>query len=96
MGNVPEGKSPGPDRLPNKLYRTLAMELAPFLAETLNEGARHGELHPTCLEGIISVLYKKKDRTDPRNYRPITLLNPFPDRIPSDGIRVLHASLTSL
>ena len=25
--------------------------------------------------GIISVLYKKKDRSDPRNYRPITLLN---------------------
>ena len=27
------------------------------------------------MEGMISVLYKKKDRTDPRNYRPITLLN---------------------
>ena len=27
------------------------------------------------LEGIISVLYKKKEREDPRNYRPITLLN---------------------
>eukprot|EP00964_Phaeocystis_antarctica_P067902 scaffold41134_cov33-Phaeocystis_antarctica.AAC.1 len=26
-------------------------------------------------EGLISVLYKKKDRKDPRNYRPITLLN---------------------
>ena len=26
-------------------------------------------------EGLISVLYKKKDRNDPRNYRPITLLN---------------------
>ena len=26
-------------------------------------------------EGIISVLYKKKARDDPRNYRPITLLN---------------------
>ena len=25
--------------------------------------------------GTISVLYKKKDRSDPRNYRPITLLN---------------------
>ena len=25
--------------------------------------------------GIISVLYKKKDRSDPRNYRPLTLLN---------------------
>ena len=60
MGAVPEGKSPGPDRLPNKLYKTLAAELAPFLMEALNEGVRHGELHPTCLEGIISVMYKKR------------------------------------
>ena len=27
------------------------------------------------LRGTISVLYKKKERDDPRNYRPITLLN---------------------
>lgn len=26
-------------------------------------------------EGIISVLFKKKERNDPRNYRPIILLN---------------------
>ena len=26
-------------------------------------------------DGLISLLYKKKDRADPRNYRPITLLN---------------------
>ena len=31
---------------------------------------------PTTLrQGIISVLYKKGERDDPRNYRPITLLN---------------------
>ena len=28
-------------------------------------------------EGIILVLYKKKARDDPRNYRPITLLNGY-------------------
>ena len=27
---------------------------------------------PSMTEGIISVLYKKKRRNDPRNYRPIT------------------------
>ena len=75
LASLPLGKSPGPDRLPNKFYTTLASTLAPMLTATLNEGAAHGELHPTCIEGIISVLYKKKDREDPRNYRPITLLN---------------------
>ena len=75
MSELPLGKSPGPDRLPNKLYKTLAKDLAPILTAALNEGRQHGELHPTCIEGIISVLYKKKDRKDPRNYRPITLLN---------------------
>ena len=41
----------------------------------LNESKSAGALHPTCIEGLISVLYKKKNRDDPRNYRPITLLN---------------------
>ena len=75
MQSLPLGKSPGPDRLPNKLYKTLATLLAPILTNALNEGRAAGELHPTCIEGIISVSYKKKDRKDPRNYRPITLLN---------------------
>ena len=70
MGAVPEGKSPGPDRLPNKLYKTLAAELAPFLMEALNDGVRHGELHPTCLEGIISVMYKKKGPQRPTQLPP--------------------------
>ena len=35
----------------------------------------HGHLPKTLRQGNISVLYKEKDRDDPRNYRPITLLN---------------------
>jgi hypothetical protein len=34
-----------------------------------------GKLPDTWLEGDISMLYKKEERDDPRNYRPITLLN---------------------
>ena len=40
-----------------------------------NESRRKGALPDGMRCGIISVLYKKKDRSDPRNYRPITLLN---------------------
>ena len=73
--NLPTGKSPGPDRLPNKLYVVLAGILGPILSEVFNYARDHGSLPSEMLEGTISVLYKKKKRDDPRNYRPITLLN---------------------
>ena len=39
------------------------------------ESVENGALPGSCLEGLISVLYKKNDREDTRNYRPISLLN---------------------
>ena len=46
-----------------------------MLEQVLNTSRQQGSLPPTFLEGITTVLYKKKDPTDTRNYRPITLLN---------------------
>jgi len=73
--SLPTSKSPGPDRLPNDFYKTHRAKLAPILAKVFNQAHERGHLPPEMTEGLISVLYKKKDRTDPRNYRPITLLN---------------------
>ena len=73
--NLPTDKSPGPDRLPNKFYKVFSRVVAPILAAVFNKAREAGSLHPRILEGQISVLYKKKKRDDPRNYRPITLLN---------------------
>ena len=75
INNLSTGKSPGPDRLPNKFYKTFSNFTTTVLTEVFNESKQHGSLPPSCKEGLISVLYKKKDRDDPRNYRPITLLN---------------------
>lgn len=75
LQSLPLGKSPGPDRLPNAFYRVLSATLAEILAEVYNEAHTRGRLPLTCTQGLISVLYKKKERDDPRNYRPITLLN---------------------
>lgn len=72
---LPTGKSPGPDRLPNKMYKVLSKIIAPILTEVINESAANGVLPDSMKQGLISVLYKKGDRKDPRNYRPITLLN---------------------
>ena len=75
MNSLPTGKSPGPDRLPNKMYRVLSVVLSKIMVKVLNESQAEGALPETMKQGIISVLYKKKERNDPRNYRPITLLN---------------------
>jgi hypothetical protein len=75
VNNLATRKSPGPDRIPNKFYKTYSKLIATILTEVFNESRREGALPDSCLEGFISVLYKKNDRDDPRNYRPITLLN---------------------
>jgi hypothetical protein len=44
------------------------------LYNTFLEAQAGGSLPPTMREGDIVLLYKKGDSRDPRNYRPITLL----------------------
>jgi exonuclease III len=75
MNSLPRGSSPGPDLLGNEFYAIHRDLLAGPLTEALNYASHTGALPDTMLQGSISVLYKKKDRRDIRNYRPITLLN---------------------
>ena len=75
MNLLPTGKSPGPDCIPNKFYRTFSGTLAPILEKVLEESVNNGHLPSEVGDGLISLLYKKDKRDDPRNYRPITLLN---------------------
>ena len=75
MNLLPTGKSPGPDCVPNKFYRTFSKKLAPILEQVFAESVNTGHLPNGVGDGLISLLYKKGARNDPRNYRPITLLN---------------------
>ena len=75
MIQLPTMKAAGPNRIPNEVYKYLAGPLAPMLTEVINKALEKGQLPAHFLEGDISMLYKKDDRTDPTNYRPITLLN---------------------
>ena len=69
------GKSPGPDGIPSEFYKYFLNMAAPLLLGVFNEAIVGGELPSFMKDGIISLLYKKKDRRDIRNYRPVTLLN---------------------
>ena len=72
---LPAGKSPGPDRIPNKFYRIFIHQIANCMTTFINDAKHNKTLPHEIGDGIISVLFKKNERTKHKNYRPITLLN---------------------
>ena len=68
--NLPTGKSPGPERLPNKFYVTFSKIITPILTAVFNEARdasakNEGGLPTSMLRGIVSILYKKKSPRRP-------------------------------
>ena len=75
MEDLPIGKQAGPNRIPNAVYKRMSTIFAEPFCAMIKETRRTGKIPKHFLEGDIAMLYKKGDREDPRNYRPITLLN---------------------
>lgn len=73
--NIASDKAPGPDGLGSEFYKTFATDLAPLLAEVYNACIEKGEIPEYMSEATIQLLFKKGDKQDIKNWRPITLLN---------------------
>lgn len=69
------GKAPGLDGIPSDLYRSCRDAFAPLLARLFTAVATTGDLPPGFHDGLITILFKSGDRTNPADYRPITLLS---------------------
>jgi len=68
-------KSPGLDGIPSEFYKVFWPDIGHILTEAYNESYTAGTLSNTQRKSVISLFFKKGDRHDIRNYRPISLTN---------------------
>ena len=68
-------KGPGSDGLPMEFYLKFWCLLGSDLVRVLNSCFSAGRLSCSKRRGVISLSFKKGDHLDPKNWRPISLLN---------------------
>lgn len=71
----PKGKSSGFDGLPAEYYQLFPDKWARVYELVYASQLSRGRMTKFQRRAYITLLYKKGDRNDPKNYRPITLLN---------------------
>jgi hypothetical protein len=67
-------KSPGIDGLPYEFYKHFWPVIGEDLVSVFNDCLASGSLPFTQRSGLISLLHKKNDKMDTKNWRPISLL----------------------
>ena len=75
LKNMKLNKSPGSDGIPVEFYLTFWEDVKQMLLESINSAYHMGELSPSQKKGILSLIFKKGDKTLLENWRPISLLN---------------------
>ena len=75
LQGMARGKSPGSDGLPVEFYWTFWDLIGSDLVAVFNESYVSGLLPSSLRKGLISLSFKKGDRLDQKNWRPISLLN---------------------
>ncbi|GBG87438.1 hypothetical protein CBR_g45496 [Chara braunii] len=69
------GKSPGGDGLPIEFYEATWSMSGPILLSIFNHILEGGQLTEDMRTRVITLIYKKGDKRNIRNYRPISRLN---------------------
>ena len=70
-------KASGPDNLPNKFSKLLALIISPFLANIFNQCFEVGKFPATLKQAKIIPIHKAGPKNVASNYRPLSLLSPL-------------------
>ena len=73
LENIQPDKASGPDMIPAKVLKETASELAPVFASIFEQSYDTGTLPITWKDANVTSIYKSGLRSDPKNYRPVSL-----------------------
>ena len=74
LDGMASGKSPGLDGLAAEFYQRFWLVLGPDLVEVIHSSYASGRLSSSQRSGLFTLLYKRGDRLEMTNWRPITSL----------------------
>ena len=88
-------KSSGWDNIPSFLLLEAIQELAPILAHCINDSFAKGNFAQCLKLAIVVPLHKKSEKTNPTNYRPVSLLTAFSKIIEKIIFKRIHNFIES-
>ena len=73
LSGLNASKASGPDEIPARLLKELSQELAPVVASLFRQSIETGDVPDEWTSAWITPVFKKGARSDPANYRPVSL-----------------------
>ena len=73
LENLNQNKATGPDELPARVLKETAKQIAPIITQIFQQSYNTGKLPNDWLQALVTPIHKKSHKSDPANYRPISL-----------------------
>ena len=73
LKNLNQNKATGPDELPARVLKETAVETAPIITHIFQQSYNTSKLPDDWLQALVAPLHTQNLKSDPANYRPISL-----------------------